>query len=147
MRALVQRVREARVLVDGQIVGQIKTGVVVFLGVRQTDGAPEADWLARKVLQLRIFPDSNGKMNLSVEDIRGELLVVSQFTLYGETRRGNRPSFTEAAAPDRAKELYEYFLELCKRSSLKIETGRFRARMSVELSNDGPVTLLCETES
>lgn len=147
MRALVQRVSRARVLVEGQTMGQISTGVLVFLAVHQSDTTSQADWLARKVLRLRIFPDPTGKMNLSVEDIGGSLLIVSQFTLYGETQKGNRPSFTEAAAPGHAKELYEYFVGRCKRSSLKVETGTFQAHMTVELSNDGPVTLLCETES
>jgi D-tyrosyl-tRNA(Tyr) deacylase len=147
MRAIVQRVHQARVLVEEEVVGEIGRGLLVFLGVHRSDTATQAEWLARKVLQLRIFSDTEEKMNLSVTDAQGEILVVSQFTLYGDTRRGNRPSFTEAAAPERAKELYDYFAEVCRKSSLNVETGRFQSHMRVELSNDGPVTLLCETES
>jgi D-aminoacyl-tRNA deacylase len=147
MRAIVQRVNEARVWVEGEIVGEIGRGLLVFLGVHRSDTEKEAALLARKVLQLRIFSDAKEKMNLSVGDAHGEILVVSQFTLYGDTRRGNRPSFTEAAEPVRAKELYECFAEVCRKSLLAVKTGAFQAHMKVELSNDGPVTLLCETES
>jgi D-aminoacyl-tRNA deacylase len=147
MRAIVQRVGHARVLVDDQIVGEIGRGLLVFVGICRSDARREAEWLAHKVLQLRIFPDAQERMNLSVKDIRGDLLIVSQFTLYGETKKGNRPSFAEAAQPEQAKPLYDYFTELRRRSPLKVETGTFQAHMSVELSNDGPVTLLCETES
>lgn len=147
MRAIVQRVQQARVLVENDIVGEIGRGLLVFLGIHRSDTATDAEWLARKVLQLRIFSDWQEKMNLSVTEARGEILVVSQFTLYGDTRRGNRPSFADAAAPERARDLYEYFVEACRKTSLKVETGRFQAHMRVELSNDGPVTLLCETES
>jgi D-aminoacyl-tRNA deacylase len=147
MRAIVQRVHQARVLVEDEVVGKIGSGLLVFLGIHRSDTLAEAEWLARKVLQLRIFSDTEEKMNLSVIDAQGEILVVSQFTLYGDTRRGNRPSFAEAAAPERAKELYDYFAQVCRNSLLNVETGRFQAHMRVELSNDGPVTLLCETES
>lgn len=147
MRAIVQRVGSARVLVDSQTVGEIGQGLLIFLGICRSDGPREAEWLAHKILHLRIFPDGQGRMNLSVKDVWGDLLIVSQFTLYGETKKGNRPSFAEAASPERARPLYDYFTELCGRSSLKVQTGTFQAHMRVELSNDGPVTLLCETES
>jgi D-tyrosyl-tRNA(Tyr) deacylase len=147
MRALLQRVCEAKVTVDSSTVGKIGVGLLVFLGIHEKDGVTEAQRLARKVLQLRIFPDEDDKMNLSVLDIKGELLVISQFTLYGDTRRGNRPSYSSAARPDHAKALYETFVTICRETNLKIETGTFQANMKVYLVNNGPVTLLCEAES
>ncbi|HEX4229198.1 MAG TPA: D-aminoacyl-tRNA deacylase [Bryobacteraceae bacterium] len=146
MRALVQRVLEARVEVDGVAVGQIGRGVLVFLGVRNGDSDEQAELLSRKVVQLRIFPDDEGKMNRSLLEVSGKLLVVSQFTLYGDTRKGNRPSYSEAARPEIANRLYEKFVELCRTKGILVETGRFRAHMNVYLVNDGPVTLLCDTD-
>jgi D-tyrosyl-tRNA(Tyr) deacylase len=140
VRALVQRVSEASVTVEGDEVARIGPGLLVLLGVRRGDGEAEADRLASKLLALRVFEDDGGKMNLSVGDAGGEVLCVSQFTLYGDTRKGNRPSFVDAAPPDEAEPLYERV-----RSSLDAQGGVFGARMGVELVNDGPVTLLIET--
>lgn len=147
MRALLQRVSEAKVTVDGVTIGQIDRGLLVFVAVREKDSATQAEKLAAKILRLRIFPDEQGKMNLSVGDISGELLIVSQFTLYGETAKGNRPSYSQAAAPEKAIALYELLVSLCRQSGLKVATGQFRAHMKIHLVNDGPVTLLCEAES
>ncbi len=140
MRALVQRVSEASVTVEGDEIARIGRGLVVLLGVRAGDGVEAADRIAGKLERLRIFEDAEGRMNLSVRDVDGELLVVSQFTLYGDARKGNRPSFVDAATPDVAEPLYERV-----RSALGAEGGRFGARMEVALVNDGPVTLLLET--
>ena len=140
MRALVQRVSEASVAVGGEEIARIGPGLLVLLGVREGDGAEEADRIAGKLERLRVFEDDEGRMNLSVRDVAGEVLVVSQFTLYGDARKGNRPSFVEAAAPELAERLYERV-----RSSLGAQGGRFGARMQVALVNDGPVTLLLET--
>ncbi len=147
MRALVQRVSEASVLVDGSVIGNIGTGLLVFLGIRHDDTEAHAQHLAKKVIQLRIFPDNEGKMNRSVRDISAELLVISQFTLYGNTRKGNRPSYSEAAPPEIARRLYEYFVEICRESGITVGTGVFQAHMSVRLVNDGPVTLMCYSET
>ena len=140
MRALVQRVTRASVSVDGEPVSAIGRGMLVLLGVRTTDTEREADTLARKLKALRIFEDDEGRMNRSVDDVGGEILCVSQFTLYGDARKGNRPSFVDAARPDTAEPLYERV-----RATLEAQGGRFGARMQVELTNDGPVTLLVET--
>jgi len=146
MRALVQRVSEASVEVDNAIVGQIGRGILVFLGVHESDVETNADYLANKVIELRIFPDSEGKMNLSLRDILGEMLVVSQFTLYGDTSKGKRPSYSRAARPEVAVRLYDYFVKKCKESGLSVATGIFQADMQVRLINDGPVTLICSSE-
>lgn len=146
MRALIQRVFEAKVEVDGVAVGEIGRGVLVFLGIRNGDNDGDAELLSRKVVQLRIFPDETGKMNRSLLDVSGKILVVSQFTLYADTRKGNRPSYSEAAPPELAKRLYEKFVELCRTKGILVETGRFQAHMSVYLVNDGPVTILCDTD-
>ena len=146
MRALVQRVSEASVLVDSSTVGQIQKGLLIFLGIRQDDTEAQAEQLATKIGQLRIFPDADGKMNLSLQDISGEMLIVSQFTLYGDTRKGNRPSYLEAARPEKALALYQYFIEKCRSSGFPVATGVFQAHMEVRLINDGPVTIWCDTE-
>lgn len=146
MRAVVQRVAEAAVRVDGEVVGQIGPGALVLLGVGQGDTEADADYLADKVLHLRIFPDEAGQMNRSVVDTRGELLAVSQFTLYGDTRRGRRPGFSSAAPPEEANRLYRYFLGRLRESGLRVEEGVFRAMMDVSLVNRGPVTLLLDSQ-
>lgn len=145
MRAVVQRVSQARVEVDGQTTGEIGLGLMVLLGVGRGDTESSADWLVEKIAGLRIFPDSEDRMNLSVEQAGGALLVVSQFTLYGDTRRGRRPSFDAAAPPEEANRLYEYFVQRARQRGLRVETGVFQAMMRVHLVNEGPVTLLCET--
>jgi len=146
MRALVQRVSEASVLVDSSTVGQIQKGLLIFLGIRQEDTEAQAEQLATKIGQLRIFPDAAGKMNLSLRDISGEMLIVSQFTLYGDTRKGNRPSYLDAAKPEKALALYECFIEKCRSRGFPVATGVFQAHMEVRLINDGPVTIWCDTE-
>jgi len=145
MRAVLQRVTQARVEVDGRIVGEIGAGILVLLGVAKPDTAADAELLAAKILNLRIFADEAGKMNRSLLDTGGALLVVSQFTLYGDCRKGRRPSFDAAAPPEQARAVYEHFVATAKGSGLKIETGVFQASMSVSLVNDGPVTLLVES--
>ena len=147
MRALVQRVAGASVTVNGGLVAEIGPGLLVFVGVRHDDGTAQAERLARKVIQLRIFADLEGKMNWSVADISGEILIVSQFTLYGDTRKGNRPSYSEAAKPERAQLLYEYFISACRKHGIRVESGVFQAHMNVRLINDGPVTLMCYSEA
>jgi D-aminoacyl-tRNA deacylase len=146
MRAVIQRVSRAAVRVDGVTVGAIGRGFLVLLGVTHADGRAEAEWLARKVAGLRIFEDDAGKMNLGLSDVGGALLVVSQFTLYGDARKGRRPSFTDAARPDQAEPLLDYFAARLRDEGLQVETGVFGAMMEVELVNDGPVTLLLDTE-
>lgn len=145
MRAVLQRVSRARVTVDGETVGEIGAGILVLLGVSRADTEKEAVYLVEKTLNLRVFEDAEGKMNLSLPDIKGELLVVSQFTLYGDARRGRRPSFIEAAAPDEANRLYEFFVSEARKQIAKVETGKFQAMMDVELVNDGPVTILLDS--
>ncbi|GEM87338.1 D-aminoacyl-tRNA deacylase [Meiothermus granaticius] len=141
MRAVIQRVSEAKVVVEGQVVGQIGQGLLVLLGVGKGDTPEDAAYLARKIAGLRIFADSQGKMNLALSDVGGAVLVVSQFTLYGDTRGGNRPSFVSAAAADDGKRLYQQFCALLERQGIPVETGVFQAHMAVHLVNDGPVTL------
>jgi D-tyrosyl-tRNA(Tyr) deacylase len=144
LRAVVQRVSQASVTVDGQVVGQIGQGLMILLGVKTGDTEAEARWLAQKIAGLRIFSDDEGKFNLSVRDVGGAALVVSQFTLYGDTRKGRRPSFTDAAPPHLAEPLVDRFVEFLRAESLSVETGVFGAVMQVEIHNDGPVTLLLE---
>ncbi|MGA7080114.1 MAG: D-aminoacyl-tRNA deacylase [Terriglobales bacterium] len=145
MRAVVQRVRRARVTVGGDVTGEIGLGLLVLLGVGSGDTRVEADYLAEKTIGLRIFEDDGGKMNLAVGEVGGAVLVVSQFTLYGDVRRGKRPSFDLAAPPDVARSLYEYFVERIRGAGLRCETGRFQEMMQVELVNDGPVTILLDS--
>ena len=147
MRAVVQRVTKARVEVDGTVVGEIGAGLLVLLGVSKTDGAAGADFLVDKILNLRIFSDEEGKMNRSLLDTGGALLVVSQFTLYGDCRKGRRPSFIDAAPPEMAIPLYEAFINAVRAHGIATATGQFGDMMEVELVNDGPVTLIIERES
>ncbi|HYQ80701.1 MAG TPA: D-aminoacyl-tRNA deacylase [Anaeromyxobacteraceae bacterium] len=146
MRAVVQRVSRAAVRVDGAVTGAVERGLLVLLGVATGDGEGQARWMADKVAQLRIFEDPSGKMNLSVEDVRGGVLVVSQFTLLGDARKGNRPSFVAAAPPEAADALYQRVCALLRERGLPVAQGVFRAHMEVELLNDGPVTILLDTE-
>lgn len=146
MRAVVQRVARCRVLVESEVVGEIGAGLLVLLGVGKGDNEAAADYLAEKVLGLRIFEDEQEKMNLSVQDKSGEVLVVSQFTLFGDVRRGKRPSFDAAARPEEAKRLYEYFVAKIRASGIRCQTGRFQAMMDLELVNQGPVTILLDSE-
>jgi len=146
MRAVVQRVSSARVEVEGEVTGSIGRGLLVLLGVGQGDTEKQAAWLAEKTAGLRIFEDDAGKMNLSVQDVGGSVLVVSQFTLYGDCRKGRRPSFTEAAPPDLADRLYQVFVSHLRALDIPVETGVFQAKMEVHLVNDGPVTIWVDTE-
>jgi D-tyrosyl-tRNA(Tyr) deacylase len=145
MRAVVQRVSRASVAVEERVVGEIGQGLLVLLGVAASDANADADYLAEKIAGLRIFEDENGKMNLSVTEVGGAVLAVSQFTLYGDVRRGKRPSFDDAARPERARELYEYFVTQIRQRGLRCETGQFQAMMSVSLVNEGPVTVLLDS--
>lgn len=145
MRAVIQRVSRARVTVAGEVTGEIKRGLLVLLGVSTSDTEADAAYLADKVTGLRIFEDDQEKMNLSVADVKGEVLAVSQFTLYGDSRKGKRPSFDGAARPELAKQLYELFVKKIRAAGLPCETGRFQAMMEVELVNDGPVTILLDS--
>ncbi|MBW1772578.1 MAG: D-tyrosyl-tRNA(Tyr) deacylase [Deltaproteobacteria bacterium] len=145
MRAVVQRVREAKVEVEGRVVGEIGEGLLAFLGVGEGDTEKDGEYLANKIANLRIFPDEKGLMNLSVVDTGGAVLVVSQFTLWGDCRKGRRPSFAHAARPERANELYEGFMALLGNMGLRVASGRFQEMMDVHLINDGPVTLLLDS--
>jgi len=146
MRVLLQRVKTASVEVDGKIVGTIRKGFLLFVGITDSDTEAEAQWLARKVSGLRVFEDSDGKFNLSLKEVDGEALVVSQFTLYGDTKKGKRPSFTNAAHPEKAEPLCDYFAEELRAEGHHVSEGVFGAKMMVNLQNDGPVTLLLEKE-
>lgn len=146
MRAVVQRVTEGSVTVEGKVTGEIKNGFVVLLGVGNEDTEADADYIADKVSNLRVFEDENGKMNLSLRDVGGEILAVSQFTLYGDCRKGRRPGFTEAAPPEKAKALYDYFTDRLRKSDIKVGEGIFQADMLVKIYNDGPVTLLLDSK-
>ena len=145
MRAVVQRVTRANVTIDGEIAGEIENGLVVLLGIARDDTREDADYLVPKIAQLRIFDDADGKMNRSLKDIDGGLLIVSQFTLYGDVRRGLRPSWSDAAAPEVAEPLYDYFVDSSRKLLGRVETGSFRKMMLVELVNDGPVTILLDS--
>ena len=144
MRLVIQRVKNAKVDVDGKTVGKINKGFLVLLGVTHDDTEKNADYLVKKLCNLRVFEDENGKMNIGLKDIGGELLIVSQFTLYADCSEGNRPSFTNAAKPEMANKLYEYFCERCKEKNIIVEKGIFGADMKVSLLNDGPVTIILE---
>ncbi len=145
MKLVIQRVKQAKVEVEEKLISEIRKGFLVLIGVTHTDTKETADYLAKKLCNLRVFEDENEKMNLGLKDIQGQLLLVSQFTLYGDCARGNRPSFTEAAKPDFANELYEYFCQQCKQEyGLKVQEGIFGANMQISLVNDGPVTILLE---
>ena len=144
MKTILQRVSEAEVAVDGMVISRIGRGFLVLLGVSGTDTERDAEALAAKIAKLRVFPDENGKSNLSVSDIGGELLVVSQFTLYADARKGNRPSFTDSAPPELANALYEHFVKYCEGKFKKVGTGSFGASMEVRLVNDGPFTIILE---
>jgi len=146
MRALIQRVTEAKVSVDESTIGSIRKGLLAFVGISRTDTTLDADYVLGKLLGLRIFPDDDGKMNRSVEEAGGALLLVSQFTLYGDCRKGRRPSFDNAAPPEQALALYNYIVESARRGPVRVETGVFQAHMRVHLINDGPVTIWIESE-
>ena len=146
MKLLVQRLSSAKVDVDSKTVGKINKGFLVLIGVTHTDTKEIADYLVKKLCNLRVFKDENSKMNLSIKDVDGELLIVSQFTLYADCQHGNRPSFVNSAKPDMANELYEYFVERCRKEVKNVETGIFGADMKVSLLNDGPVTIMLEKE-
>ncbi len=146
MRVVVQRVKHASVTINGTVNGKINNGFLVLLGVQSTDSEQDVDYLVKKVTNLRIFSDENDKMNLSLKDVNGELLIVSQFTLYANCKEGNRPSFVEAAKPDIAVPLYEYFVSECKKTIPVVETGIFGADMKVDLLNDGPVTIIMDSK-
>ena len=145
MRAVVQRVKSSSVRVDEKIVGSIKSGLLIFLGIASGDAEQDIDYLVDKIINLRIFPDQAGNMNLSALEQKQQLLVVPQFTLYGDCRQGRRPSFSEAAAPGKAKKLYQQFLQQIKKCGLQIEQGKFQASMEVNIINDGPVTMLLDS--
>jgi D-tyrosyl-tRNA(Tyr) deacylase len=145
MRAVIQRVTEARVDAEGRVSGSIGAGLVVLLGISKTDTQQDADYLADKILNLRIFSDDSGKMNRSIMDVRGGLLIVSNFTVYGDCNKGRRPSFDLAADPEKAQELYLYFISRARTAPVTVETGIFRAAMKLYLVNDGPVTLSCDS--
>jgi len=147
MRAVIQRVKSAQVFVESKMVGEIKRGMLVFLGVTHEDSTPQADWLIKKILQLRIFEDEAGKMNLSSFEVGAQFLVVSQFTLYGNCEKGRRPSFDEAADPQKAQELYNYFVRELRKRDVVVAAGVFRAMMEVSLINDGPVTFILESHA
>lgn len=146
MRFVIQRVKEASVRVDQQVIGEIKKGYLVLIGVSDTDTEQTADKMIKKMIGLRIFEDENGKTNLSLADVGGGLLLVSQFTLYANCKKGNRPSFIEAGAPDRANELYEYVIGECRKKVSEVQTGSFGAEMEVSLINDGPFTIILDSE-
>jgi len=144
MKTVIQRVKKAKVIVDKKVVSQINSGFLVFLGIGQDDTEKQADWLAKKIVNLRVLSDESNKMNKSLKEVGGELLVVSQFTLYGDVRAGNRPSFIKAADVQKAEKLYNLFIDKAKSLGVKVKSGVFRAMMEIELVNDGPVTIIID---
>jgi D-aminoacyl-tRNA deacylase len=146
LRAVIQKVKRASVTVNGEIVGNINSGILLFLGISNRDSIADVTYILEKAINLRIFDDAHEKMNLSLLDVSGELLIVSQFTLYGDTRKGRRPSYIDAAPPNVANEIYELFVAEARKKVAKVETGKFQAMMDVELINDGPVTILIDSE-
>lgn len=144
MRVIIQRVKTANVSINGKLISQINKGFLVFLGISKDDNEQKINYLANKVVNLRIMADSDDKMNLSLKDVKGEILIVSQFTLYGDCQKGNRPSFIKAAEPQKAEKFYQLFIQKCKESNLKVKNGVFGAKMSIKLINDGPVTLIID---
>ena len=146
MRAVVQRVSYSKVTVDGALVGEIQKGLNVLLGIGQEDCQKDIEYVAEKIVNLRIFEDSNNKMNLSLLDVKGEIIVISQFTLYGDCRKGKRPSYDKAARPEIAEEIYNKFIDYLKRFDILVQTGKFQAMMMVDIQNDGPVTLLIDSK-
>lgn len=145
MRAVIQRVKNSKVKVDDNIIGSINSGLLVFLGIGNNDGMDDIDYLIDKIVNLRVFEDQEGKMNLSALDLKKDIMVVSQFTLYGDCRKGRRPSFFDAAPPDKAERLYDVFVDKINKFDLNVETGEFQAMMDIDLINDGPVTLLLDS--
>lgn len=146
MRAVIQRVKSSKVIVDDRIVGEIGSGLTVLLGIGKDDTSDDLDYIVRKIAALRVFEDNQGKMNLSVKDVNGEILAISQFTLYGDVRKGNRPGFTDAGDPDSAKEMYMSFSEKMRQEGIRVGEGIFQAHMVVEIINDGPVTILIDSK-
>ena len=144
MKAVIQRVNESSVSIDNKEVAKIGKGFLIFLGISKDDNYEKADYLIKKIYNLRVFSDENDKMNLSIQDINGEILIVSQFTLYADCKKGNRPSFINAAPPENAIKIYKYFIDECKKNNLNVQTGEFGANMKVQLINDGPVTIILE---
>lgn len=147
MRACIQRVKQANVTIDNEIVGKIDKGLVILLGITHQDTEKEAEYLANKIVNLRIFEDESNKFNLSLLDINGEVLIISQFTLYGDCRKGRRPDFTQAGSPKLAKELYIKFIEMMKKTGIRVAEGKFGAKMLVDIHNDGPVTLILDSKN
>ena len=147
MRVILQRVTQSSVTVDHQIIGQINKGINLLVGISKTDRLEELQWMANKCLTLRIFPDEQGRMSNSIQDINGEILIISQFTLYGDCRKGRRPSYDNASPPDQAEPLYDQFVALLRQSRLTVETGKFGAMMQVSIENDGPVTFVLDRDA
>ena len=147
MIVLIQKVKSAQVDIDNKIFSKINKGILLFLGIHKTDARADAQYLVKKIIKSRIFYDSNNKMNIDIQKIKGAILVVSQFTLYGSLKRGNRPSFTNSASPDIAEPLYDYFISLLKEYNITIETGKFGSMMNIKSINDGPVTLIVESQN
>lgn len=147
MRIILQRVSKAQVEIESQTVAQIEKGFLILLGIEDGDDKQDADWLLQKITQMRVFSDADGKMNLPISEVNGKVLVVSQFTLYASTKKGNRPSFIRAARPDKAVPMYEYFIETLRQNNIEVATGEFGADMQISLTNDGPVTIILDSKN